>query len=280
MLSSAGWFFIIAVLAVLGWTLGLHLGQHKNQNASRIGLILGILFLGIWVWLLRHPSLALNIIPLGILSKIEGVAAVPFFMLIVGIARGKSNVPRQRHLTGWACVLGAIYFLHGGIWMLQTTPAKSLAQEVDPSTLVRQSQYYSCVPAACATVLNRLGYPTTEAEMAVLTETRPRTGATLLRAMHGLQQSLKYTTYNVKLIEPDVDQLKTIPLPALTPLQFESTQQHMVTILAVNKYGIRIADPSDGILFFDWPQFETYFRNKVIIVEQDHPATKPIQSAG
>ncbi|QQE11666.1 hypothetical protein JD969_19625 [Planctomycetota bacterium] len=265
MLGSTGWFLVTAIAAVIGWAIGIHLGKHENPSVSRVGIILGIVLLGTWVWLVRNPSVAVHVIPVGILSRVEGVGAVPVFMLVIGIAWGKSKVTRQKYVAGWACVLGMLYFLHGGIWMLQTTPSQSLANEVDQSGYVRQTQYYSCVPAACASAMNILGYPTTEAEMGILTDTRPGTGATMLRAMDGLRKRLDGTLYSVELVAPDYDQLKMLPMPAVAPLKFEATMQHMVTLLSVTDNMVKMADPSDGILMLSRDEFEDYYRQQVLV---------------
>ena len=230
MLGSASWFVLTAMVAIGGWLVGVYLGKNKNLAMGRLGMVVGLLMMAAWVWLIRHPAVAVRIVPLGVMSRLEGIGAVPMFMLVVGVAWGRSRVMRQKYLAGWACVLGAIYFLHGGIWMLQTTPTQALGNELDRSGNVMQTQYYTCVPAACASALKMLGIKTTEAEMAILTDTRPGTGATMLRAMHGLQQKLNGTDYEVVILEPEADQVGTLPVPMLTPLQFESTQLHMVTI--------------------------------------------------
>ena len=85
--------------------------------------------------------------------------------------------------------------------MIQSTPRNAFGRQTS-SGPVMQSQDYSCVPAACATALNQLGLPTTEAEMAELTQTRPGTGATLIRALAGLRERLAGTSFSVELVQP------------------------------------------------------------------------------
>ncbi|QDU33596.1 Peptidase C39 family protein [Poriferisphaera corsica] len=265
MQGSANWFLLSALVAVGGWMLGLRLGRNGNPSVGRVGIAVGIILLGTWAWLVRNPSVAVQVIPVSILSMVEGIGAVPIFMLVIGIAWSKSQQTRQKYVVGWACVLGTVYFLHGGIWMLQTTPKESLASEVDRGQYVRQTQYYSCVPAACASALNILGIPTTEAEMGVLTDTRPGSGATMLRAMNGLRKRLATTSFTVELVAPDYNQLKLLPLPAIAPLQFEATMQHMVTLLEISSEHVKLADPTDGILYLNRNEFEEYYLRKVLV---------------
>jgi predicted double-glycine peptidase len=259
--ASIGWFIGIAALAVGAWSGGVYLGRGPRWRPA---LIIGMLMLGGWAWLIHHPAVAVRAIPLPLLSRIEGVAAVPIFMMIVGIALGRSHLPRQKRLALWATLLGSVYFLQGGFWLLQVTPQVGLAQTIEHGP-IKQSQDYSCVPAATATTLNLLGFYTTEAEMARLTDTRAGTGSTMIRAMNGLNRRLQGTSYTVELIEPTVRQLRVVRLPALVPLQFEATRRHMVTILEVDSEKVRIADPLEGTINLLCAEFEQAYRNQVLV---------------
>jgi len=260
---SVNWFIGIALFAALAWTIGVRLGQGPAWVARcsyvvSVGLMLG------WGWLIRHPSVAVNMIPVHFLSRIEGVGGVPLFMLVLGVAWARSKVPRQRHVISWAMMLGAIYFVNGGMWLLQETPSSVMGQTVSPSG-TRQSQDYSCVPAACATALNLLNIPTTEAQMAELTQVRPGTGATLIRAFDGLSQRLADRAIQPVLLEPTWDQLKRMPMPALTPVQYEPGRRHMVVISRILPDGVWIMDPVEGYMYLTTSAFVEVYRDQVIV---------------
>ena len=266
-MDLVNWFLLLAFTALGGWLLGVRLGE-RGAASARVGLFVGVAMLIAWTFLVRHQGVAVQIIPVSVMSKLEGVGAVPWFMLVLGIAWARSTMRRQQIVIGWAMMLGAIFFVNGGRWMLQTTPTAVMGQST-ARMVVMQSQDYSCVPAASATMLNLLRVPTTEARMAELTHTRPGTGSTTLRALDGLNQRLTNVgaDFRAVLIEPGVDELRGVPLPAITPLQFEQGRRHMVTMTAFTRRGVAIHDPVEGAMLIGWDGFDRYFTGQVITHE-------------
>jgi len=260
---SVGWFISIASLSSLAWAGGYGLGNRSASHA-RSALMVGLACMGTWIWLHYHPAVAVKMIPLSVLTQIEGVGSVPFFMLLLGLAWSRSEIARQKRLIVWAAMFGGVFFVNGGLWMLQSTPEQSFAGTVTGEP-VKQSQAFSCVPAACAQALDLLGIPTSERVMARLTQTRPGTGSTTLRAMQGLSERLDGKGYSVELLEIRSDELKTLPCPALTPLQYEPTRRHMVTVTEVTDSGLRIVDPIDGAVHLSWQVLETVFTGEVLV---------------
>lgn len=100
--------------------------------------------------------------------------------------------------------------------------------------------------------------------MAKLTETRPGSGATLLRALNGIDTRLRHTGIKPRLLELDYEMLLGIEPPILTPLQYESARLHMVTIVEVRPNVILIADPQFGLEYLSRQQFEAVYRGQVI----------------
>lgn len=245
---------------------GFRLGHRVGQGADRrtwSTLIVALGMLGLWTWLQHHPGIAVRVIPVGLLSYIEGVAGVPVFLFITGVAWARATRMHQKRLTALAACLGGVIFLQGSMWMLQTTPSAALGDKQSP--VVMQSQDFTCVPAACASALNRLGVSTTEGEMAELTFTRPGTGATLIRALDGLNQRLAGTDFGAEILDATVDQLSLLNMPLLTPLRFESAQFHMVVILDAHpRHGIFFMDPTNGAMRFSSSEFGEVFSGSVI----------------
>lgn len=263
-MAPVGLFMLMAALAGLGFAVGRWLGRNAGLRAG-VWVALAVLLLGVWSWLSYRPDVAVKAIPASILIYIEGTASTPIFMLILGIAWARSRLARQRRVTMLAMALGVLYFINGGFWMLQTTPERGFAETLRNGRLVLQSQDFSCVPAACASALNVLGVPTTESQMADLTQTRPGTGATILRAVDGLEQRLAGTPWRVELVEADPTQLQTLPMPAVTALQAEHARRHMVAVLAVTPKGALVADPMDGVVWMPREEFEAVYTWQVIV---------------
>jgi len=264
-MASVGWFILIALLALLGFVAGRWAGRGTGHVWRSVAWVsVALVLLGAWTWLRHRPDVAVQVFPANILSYLEGVGGTPVFMFILGIAWARSAIPRQRRVVALGVAMGVFYFINGGFWMLQVTPQKGFAQTLR-GNVVMQSQDFSCVPAACATALNVLGIPTTESEMAELTRTRPGTGATLIRAVDGLERRLDGTGWNVELITAEYKQFRTLPLPALTPLQFESSRRHMVTVLKVGRHGVLVADPTEGTVWMPSEDFERVFTGELIL---------------
>lgn len=263
--TDTGWFIALAASAAAAWGIGAVVGRRRPKYAAAAILIAVALLAG-WTFLSRNPSVAVQIIPVYVLSHIEGVAAVPVFLFIMGLLFAKAQVPRQKRVAAWATLLGGVYFMQGGLWLIQAAPQVGFADAIHRGP-VRQSVEYSCVPAACATSLNLLGYYTSEAEMVRLTSTRPGVGSTTVRALYGLNQRLEALRApgRFTLIGATIDEVRRLPTPALTPLQFDRTQRHMVTILEADEHFIWLEDPIEGTLCFDYIEFEKYFRGDVLV---------------
>jgi predicted double-glycine peptidase len=257
------WFTSIASIASLAWAGGYYLGRC-SEAAARSVLLCGLVCIVTWGWLHYHPAVAVKMIPLTVLTRLEGVGGVPFFMLLLGLAWARASQPGQKRLITWAVMFGAVFFIHGGLWMLQSTPEQSFASTVNDEQ-VMQSQEYSCVPAACAQALDLLEIPSSEQQMAELTQTRPGTGSTMLRAMQGLIQRLKHTPYTIELLEVRPEDLRQLPCPMLTPLRYETRQFHMVTIVSMNNMGVHISDPVDGPVNLSWDSLEQVFSGQVLV---------------
>ena len=258
-----GWFISIASLSSLAWAGGYYLGKRSAVSA-RATLVGGLACLGTWVWLTFHPAVEVRLIPLPILTRIEGVGSVPFFMLLLGLAWSRAQLARQKRVITWGVMFGAVFFVNGGMWMLQSTPEQGFAGTVDGQP-VMQSQDYSCVAAACAQALDLLDVPTSEQQMARLTQTRPGTGSTTLRAMQGLKQRLEPSPFDVELLQIQPGDLRHLPLPVVTPLRYEKTRRHMVTITDVSDEVIQVMDPVDGAVLISWDTLDRVFTGEVLV---------------
>lgn len=256
-------FALLASLCVGAVVLGVRLGSASLRHA-RLTIAVSLIGLLVWAWLTRHPEVAVRLVGADVLAQVEGVGCVPLFMLIVGVAWARSTLRRQKQVVAWAAGFGGVFFLHGGMWMLQATPSASLAQTAALGPTM-QSDDYTCVPAACATALGALGVHTSEAEMARLTFARPGMGSTTVRALSGLQYRLTATPWTAELIAPAPDELRHLPMPALTPMQIDRTQRHMVTLLAADRSGVWVADPVSGVLWYGWPEFDEMYTGQVIV---------------
>ncbi|MEM1354206.1 MAG: cysteine peptidase family C39 domain-containing protein [Planctomycetota bacterium] len=274
--SAISFILMALLLPVMAWC-GARVGrlQDRWRRGFLIALAFGLLLL--WVWLYRHPSVAVQIIPLQVLSRLEGIGAAPLFMFLIGVAWTMGELRRQRALVVLGGVIGMGYFLQGGLWMIQTTPTAAFAEPVD-SVQQRQSQDYSCVPAACSTTLRIFGVSTSESEMARLTETRPGQGSTMIRAMNGLERRLGGSSIRPVLVEPTYDELLGVQPPFMVPLRYEARRLHMVTVVGFLPSRVFIADPATGVEVVSRQQFERLFYGQAIIFQRlDGSPAQPVE---
>lgn len=261
--GSLVWFILVCAAMLAAWYAGQAVVFIKEPRRRTLCIALGVALLLGWTALIRHPATAVHIIPVSALARLEGVGAAPLFVFVISVGWAMSSMRRQRALICFGMLLGASYFVQGGMWMMKPTPTSAFGRDSSRYT-VTQSQDYSCVPAASATALRLMRIPATEAEMAELSETREGTGATLLRAFNGLSHRLQHTGVEARLLEPDYEQLLRIDPPMLTPLQYEAAMLHMVTIVEVRPHLVVIADPQTGIEFHSRYEFLKRYRGQVI----------------
>ena len=264
--GSALWFVLVAAMLPAAWFSGRACGQIDDR--LRRGCVIGFAFVLLigWSLLIKHPAVAVQIIPLAALARLEGIGAAPLFLFMLGVGWHLAILKRQRAIMIMGMCLGAAYFVQGGMWMMRPTPTNAFDADFG-QLVIEQTQDYSCVPAASATALRMLGLSASEGEMAELTETRAGSGATLLRALNGLQARLKHTGIDAKLLEPDYDMLMRLQPPILTPVQYETARLHMVTIVEVRPHAVLVADPQAGLEFLSRRQFEDIYRGQVIAFE-------------
>jgi hypothetical protein len=263
MVSSMLWFGVLATVAMASWAAGW--GSARRGAAwGRLAVAVGLLWLATWIVLQQRPDVAVRLIPSGMLSQIEGTAAVPAFMLIVGAAMAAAALPRQRVLARVSTLIGVVFFAYGGMWMLQ--PAPTLGAAPQRSGPVLQSTDYTCVAAASATALGMVGIDAGEAEMARLTATRPIYGSTLLRAYAGLERKLDHADHRPVLVQASLDDLHTLPAPALTALSLGTASRHMVVILGTTDRSVYIFDPNVGNRHVPLAEFRRAFSGHAILL--------------
>ena len=257
------WFAGGALLVAAALAGGFWLGR-RSTGAARAGVGFAVFWMIGWAWLVQHPAVTLQMVPANVLSRVEGFGGVPAFMLMLGVVWSHAARVRQKVVVGWAAVFGVIYFVNGGLWLVQDTPTAVMGHTAR-HRMVLQSQNYSCVPAACATALNLLGVPSTEAQLAELTDVRPGTGATVVRAVAGLEARLgPRSHWSPSLMEVSADALDRVTPPALTALQFEAGRRHMVVLLAVGPRGVLLLDPETGVQRYGRRRFAGLYRGQLI----------------
>ncbi|MCX5660246.1 MAG: cysteine peptidase family C39 domain-containing protein [Planctomycetota bacterium] len=256
-------------LVLIGSIAAFFAGRWAGRNRRAAGPLVVTVSLSLlcaWGWLQWNPATLVRLLPLALLSNIEGVAGAPLVALILGVAWSRSRVTRQRAVVLAGAGVCFLYFIHGGFWMLQTTPASAFADQTHPRlSPVMQTQDFSCGPAAGATALRRLGIWTTEAELAELVQARPGSGTTMIRMLNGLSHRLESTNWEPRLVQPDWKGLKRQTMPALALTRPQSTRGHIIAIIAIRGEAALIADPVDGPMWLSQDQFMEIYAGEAIV---------------
>lgn len=278
MLGSIGWFLALAAVVTLLALLGQRLGRG-SKLAFGLGAAAGVACMVSLACVSRRMELLLGYVPESVVEHLEGTAVVLPLALVLGLAWTRATIRRQRISIGVAAMAGVLFFLQGSLWMVLPAPVADFCQQ--PGSLTtRQSTYYSCVAAACATALGQLGVPASEAEMVVLTRTSPLTGATVLRAASGLRQRLRDTAIEPRIVRGGWEELSSLPMPALCTMQFSRGRVHMITVLEVRPTHALIVDPTDGQMWFPREAFERHSSGAMIAFVSRHDGHETLASAG
>ncbi|MEM9296557.1 MAG: hypothetical protein AAGA57_12200, partial [Planctomycetota bacterium] len=112
------WFFVVCLASAGGFALGRY-GALRSPIWSR-WLAGGASFvLIVWLTLNHRPDAALRIVPAAWLSRIEGVAAAPAFLILCVIASAHASARWRRPMVMSAAGFGLVYLVRGGLWMIQ-----------------------------------------------------------------------------------------------------------------------------------------------------------------
>jgi hypothetical protein len=131
----------------------------------------------------------------------------------------------------------------------------SLKTRVDSDGVCRQSNDYTCAPAAAVTALRKLGLPAEEGELAILAHTSSLTGTepdVLARELqkHYRAQGLlaEYRAFS------NLDDLKKAGL-TIAVVKFNTLQDHCVTVLDVQDHQVAVGDPLSGLTTLSVDEF-------------------------
>ncbi|MDY7110098.1 MAG: hypothetical protein SYC29_15815 [Planctomycetota bacterium] len=247
---SAIWFIILLLIGLACIAPGWWLGAQKNTGV-RIGALIATLGLIVLAAIPRFmPTLLHTTLPLLISIHLEGVLATFPWMILVGLVWAGHFTANLRRAAPLMLVLGIVYFLFGGVWMVLPNIQPDEPEARTDQGLTLQSRGDTCVPAACASALRLMGIETTEAKMCAVVQAKPGRGSTLARAAFGLRAYLAERGITVRLEDFDADEVvwEAQPdRPVLVVIRSNLAADHMVVVLGRLGEGVVIANPSPGV---------------------------------
>ncbi|OQY06376.1 MAG: hypothetical protein B6I25_04010 [Planctomycetales bacterium 4572_13] len=139
---------------------------------------------------------------------------------------------------------------------------------IDIDGVCRQTQPFTCGPAAAVTALNRFGVEATEAQLAMQSRTSPVIGTSPWElyktlksdyAANGIEYSFLYMR--------SIDQLPAAAI-LLAVVRDAPATDHCVAVLAVNENTVTVADPMAGLIHMPRNSFTQQWRNCGILLQR------------
>jgi predicted double-glycine peptidase len=147
-----------------------------------------------------------------------------------------------------------------------------LKTRLDSDGVCRQSNDYTCGPAAAVTALRKLGLPAQEGEIAILAHTSSLTGtepdvlAKELQKRYGADGLVaEYRAFK------DLDELSRAGL-SVAVMKFNALQDHCVAVLGIETNRVIVADPLTGLSLMPTEEFESKWLYVGIVLKRVTPA--------
>ena len=143
-----------------------------------------------------------------------------------------------------------------------------MENRIDTDGVCRQSQPFTCGPAAAVTALNQLGLDAAEGELARRSRTSPVIGTSPWELYHTLKSD--YADRGLEcsfLYMNSIDQLPPNAI-LLAVVRDAPVTDHCVAVLAVQENTVTVADPMAGLVHIPRDSFTQLWRNCGILLQR------------
>lgn len=196
----------------------------------------------------RHfPDVEFTLLPFGWYAAVHAWWAGPFAFHLFGAAIRQLRNRREKAALGLLALIFFFAVAYQG-WATVKLDPSMLQGTPNADGVVHQSTKFSCGAAAAATLLTRIGYPTTEREMALRCGTNAVTGTDEIAVAFCLREKLVGTDKQVRMIRADWATLLGTPLPVLATIRHSLVLDHWVVVLKTSSERVIVADPTKGIV--------------------------------
>jgi predicted double-glycine peptidase len=162
-------------------------------------------------------------------------------------------------------ILVSLPFL--GPVLIQSDLAASRTR-IDMDGVCRQSQPFTCGPAAAVTALSRFGVQATEGELAMQSHTSPIIGTSPWDLYRTLKSN--YASQGIEYSFLHMNSIDQLPADAilLAVVRDAPATDHCVAVLSVHENTITIADPMAGLVNMPRESFTHLWRNCGILLQR------------
>jgi hypothetical protein len=278
------YFAVSIALLLVALLAGLAIGRRPRRLWAPVCTVIaiGIVLLGAGLYWEEYDAFFVYLWPDAVYFQTAKVMWLGFFLLGTGIglyrqqAAGAATQESDRRATLRRnirallvfCLVSTAYLAYSFSWMLFRTnyTARDLPTDWDENHIGRQTTAWSCVAASLVTVLDRLGIPATQHEMARLALLRPGGGGSSVMTVRGLMLKVG-DRYRVRLRRLDYDGLAAIPLPAEATVLWEKAIYHSVALLEWTPQGVVLGDPVRGLRNLTRQEFLDEWLGMVVTLE-------------
>lgn len=266
------WLETIGVFAVAaaGMLLG-HMASRSGPFSRTAALAITFLLVGL-VLAGRVPELVYRWPELYPLAS----GRVRFVLLIFAVTLGLSSPlahltrPSVRMIT---CVIMALYIAALTILPFIGPAAvqdqlASLQTTFDADGVCRQTQAFTCGPAAAVTGLRQLGFTADEGQLAVASRTSPVIGTSAWTLYQAIRQ--QYTPQGLICTFGVFESIDQIPRDAvlLAVMHDSAYSDHCVAVIDITDRSVVIADPAEGLLRITHAAFLRSWRNAGVVLRR------------
>ena len=271
----------LAILAAasacwLGWRCARWSGKRWLW-----GVLAPLGFLLLYCTALFEPRLA-DVPPLSMMSAGRTRYVVFNIIVVVMLSTLTARLPQRRSriliglLIATLTAMSAVPFAAPGF---NRSYLAGLKTRIDSDGVCRQSNGYTCGPAAAVTALRKLGFQAEEGELAILAHTSSLTGteldtlATVLQRRYG-KDGLRVSYRGFS----DLEDLKKAGLTVVV-IKFNALQDHCVTVMGVESNLVAVADPLNGLSYWPVETFEDKWLYAGIVLGREVPQDVPFTIA-
>jgi predicted double-glycine peptidase len=249
--------FTVAAIALSGYLLGNWFSRLPRPYWA-LGYFIPLGLVLLYVLALFEPRIALGP-PLS--WMMIGRIRFAFFNFITTtmLSVPLSRLPQRRNrivVCMLICALTAMSIVPFLAPAFNRSYLAGLKTRLDPDGICRQSNDYTCGPAAAVTALRRLGLPAEEGEIAILAHTSSLAGTEPDVLAKVLQKQYRTNGLVAEYRSfKDISDLRQAGL-TVAVLKFNALQDHCVTILGVQTNCVLVGDPLNGLTLMPTDEFE------------------------
>ena len=263
-------FFIISTVTacIMAAVAFLPFSKHKPDCRKKllIGAALSLIPIIAKMTFSIFPLLEARIMPIDVYAAIQKEFWLPFAVLFFAFA--SHLVPsRNRRAVLIIVIMLILVVAQQSFWHLVKPDIYDYEGTIVDG-VCRQTSYETCGAASMVTLMNSMGIPATEGEMARLSMTAPGRGLSLHKAAYGLKRKFEQLgrSEHVAIKVPKLKDLHNLPKPLLAGIRFSSLTNHMICVLETSKDALVVGDPiSSGRKIWSWRKFDEVWSGIVII---------------